>query len=336
MTQKGTLLLSREDVASLLTLPEYVEIVEEAFRAYAEGRTVAPGLLHADVPDGEFHVKSGGLELARPYFCLKANAGFYRNRDRFGLPNIQGMIVLYSAENGYPLALMDSIEITVNRTGAAGAVAAKHLARPESRVVTVCGCGTQGRIQLQALKEVLPVERVFAFDVDSGAARRFAAEMEGQLGLEVTVASDLPAAVGKSDVCVTCTPARHHFLKSEDVTPGTFVSAFGADSPEKWEIDPGLMASGTVVVDILEQCATVGELHHALRAGVMEEDDVHAGLGEVVTGRKAGRTAEEEITVFDATGTGLQDAASAAAAYERALERGRGTFFDFFGTEEVR
>jgi len=330
VTQTGTLLLSRADVASLLGLRDYIDAVEEAFAAHARGETLAPGLLHADAPEGEFHIKTGGLARSRAYFCLKANAGFYQNRARFGIPNIQGMIVLYDAGNGYPLALMDSIEITVNRTGAATAVAARRLARPESRVATICGCGTQGRIQLRALREVLPIEEVFAYDRDESAAASFAEEMTEALGIAVMPVACAAEGTSRSDVVVTCTTSRIPFLAAEDVRPGTFVAAMGADSPNKAELEPALLASSTVVVDILEQCRRVGELHHALAAGLMTVDRVHAELGDVVVGARPGRTSEDEIIVFDATGTGLQDAASGAAVYERALEVGRGTYFDFF------
>jgi alanine dehydrogenase len=330
MKPQGTMLLNREDVSSLLCLSDYVEVVENAFKAYAQGTTLSLGLLHVDAPEGEFHIKAGGPGQPRTYFGLKVNAGFFQNRQRFGLPNIQGTIILCDGENGYPLAFMDSTAITINRTGATTAVAAKYLARPDSRSVTICGCGTQGRIQLRSLKHLLPIEMAYAFDFDAAVAESFASDMSRELGIEVTAVRDLGSATGESDVCVTCTPARSYFLKREDVPPGMFVAAIGADSPDKQEIDPKLMASSTVVVDILDQCAEVGELHHAIEEGIIGGDQVHGELGEIILGKKPGRTSDDEITIFDSTGTGLQDAAAAAAAYERALESGKGIFFDFF------
>lgn len=332
MKPQGTMLLNRADVSSLLNLSDYLEVVESAFKAYAEGTTLSLGLLHVDAPDGEFHIKAGGPERPRTYFGLKVNAGFFQNRDRFGLPNIQGTIILCDGENGYPLAFMDSTAITINRTGATTAVAAKYLARADSRSVTICGCGTQGRIQLRSLEHLFPIEMAYAFDFDAGVAESFATDMSRELGIEVTAVRDVGSATRKSDVCVTCTPARSYFLAEEDVPLGMFVAAIGADSPDKQEIDPRLMASGTVVVDILDQCAEVGELHHAIDGGIIGRDQVHGELGEVIVGAKPGRTSDDEITIFDSTGTGLQDAAAAAAAYERALESGKGTFFDFFAS----
>ena len=325
----GVLLLTRGDIATLLTLEDCITAVEQAFRAHALGQSLALGLLHGDAPDGEFHIKAGGFLEPTPYYALKANAGFFGNSERFGLPNIQGLILLYSAATGSPLAVMDSGGITAKRTGAATAVAAKYLARPDSTVVAVCGCGTQARIQLQALQHVIPIERVNAYSIDGDEAADFCEAMSAELGVPVERAADPARAVRHSDVCVTCTPSREYFLDHSHVSPGTLVAAVGADSPEKQEIDPRLLAANTVVVDLLDQCVAVGELHHAIEAGLMTAADVRAELGDVVTGRASGRSSDDEIVVFDSTGTALQDAAAAVLAYERALAGGRGTRFHF-------
>ena len=162
MKPSDTLLLGREDVAALLNLDECIAAVEEAFRLDSEGRSLPPGVLGVPARGGGFHVKAAGLELSRTYFAAKINANFSQNFERFGLPAIQGVILLCDGENGRPLALLDSIEVTILRTGAATAVAAKYLARPRSQTATVCGCGNQGRVQLRALTRVLPIERAYA------------------------------------------------------------------------------------------------------------------------------------------------------------------------------
>src|SRR5215472_16128457 len=151
MKPAGTLLLQRRDIAGLLTLDEYIAVVEQAFRLYGERKTAPPGMLGIHSGCGAFHIKAGLLPLSRNYFALKANANFFGNQQRFGMPNIQGVILLSDGENGYPLALMVSIEVTIQRTGAATAVAARRLARRDSRMATICGCGNQGRSQLRAL-----------------------------------------------------------------------------------------------------------------------------------------------------------------------------------------
>lgn len=318
------LLLSRPEVAALMTFPEYVRVVEEAFRLHAQGCALEPALSHVDADGGEFHIKAGGLRGTTPYFALKVNGGFFQNRARFGLPNIQGLIVLSRADNGVPLAAMDSIEITIQRTGAATAVAARHLARPDSRVATVCGCGTQGRVQLRALRHALPLERAFAWSRQMERAQAFAAEMSQELGIPVTPSADLAEALGQSDVCVTCTPARAPFLRRRDIPAGMFIAAVGADSPDKQELEAELVAGAKVVADIRQQAAHVGDSHHAIARGLMEPAQIYAELGEVIAGEKPGRATAQEVIVFDSTGTALQDVAAAAAVYERAQQAGVG------------
>lgn len=325
----GTLLLSRSDVAALLTLDECIAAVEEAFRQHGLGRTSPPKVLGMPAVDGGFHIKAAWLERPGPFFAAKLNGNFFYNQQRFAMPNIQGLVVLCDASNGYPLAVMDSIEITILRTGAATAVAAKHLARPDSKVAAICGCGNQGRVQLRALCRVLPLEHVYVFDVNQNQACGLASECSQQLGIRVEVIQELEPAVRKSDVCVTCTPARKHFLNKDWVAPGAFVAGVGADNEEKQELDPQLLASSKVVADNAEQCAQIGDLHHAIAAGLMTPRDVHAELGEVVAGRKPGRTSDEEITIFDSTGTALQDVAAAAVVYERAAKLEHGSRFCF-------
>ena len=331
MKPKGTLLLSRRDVAALLGLDECIVAVENAFKLHAEGRSLPPGVLGIHACGGAFHIKAAGLELARPYFAAKVNGNFFQNNQRFGLPNIQGLIALCDAENGYPLAVMDSIEITIIRTGAATGVAADYLARHDSTVATISGCGNQGRISLRALVAVRRLQRVYAFDVDHDQARRYADELCKELHIDVTAVRDLGEAVGRSDICVTCTPSKQPYLNRSDVMPGAFIVAVGADNEEKQELDPRLIAASKLVVDSLDQCATIGDLKLALSQGLMTRSDVHAELGEVITGRKPGREHREEIIVFDSTGTAVQDVAAAAIVYEKAVAADRGILLDFAG-----
>ena len=331
MKPDGTLLLTRNQISELLCFSDYFSAVEAAFKAHAENGSISQGLLHLDSHEGEFHVKGGGLQLEKNYFAFKINGGFYQNSKLRGIPNIIGTIALCDGESGYPLAIMDSGEITRQRTAAAAAVAAKHLARTDAETITICGCGTQGQAQLSAMKWLLPLRKAYAFDVDASQRERFAARLSSELELEIEPVTEAAAAVRRSDVAVTCTPSRRAYVSPSDVRGGTFIAAMGADSPEKQELDPSLLASSKVVVDILEQCEKVGELHHALRLGAMRREQVHAELGEVVAGRKPGRTSADEITIFDSTGTALQDVAAAAVVYEKALTANVGTRFNFLG-----
>ncbi|HEV2914374.1 MAG TPA: ornithine cyclodeaminase family protein [Pyrinomonadaceae bacterium] len=329
MKAEGTLLLKRRDVAELLSIEECIAAVERVFRLQGEGKTTPPGVLGLHTRAGGFHIKAGLLELDRSYFAAKTNANFPQNVKRHNLPLIQGVIVLCDAENGYPLAVMDSIEITIQRTGAATAVAAKHLARPDSKTATICGCGNQGRISLRALAAVMPIEKVLAYDNDEAQAQRFARELGKELRIEVAAVRELERAVGQSDICITCTPSTQPFLRREPVAPGTFIAAVGADSPEKRELEPSLMRGNKIVVDILEQCARFGELHHALDSGQVTKEHVHAELGEVLAGVKPGRISDREIIIFDSTGMALQDVVAAAAVYEKAVRTGTGITMSF-------
>jgi len=324
----GTRLLSRTEVAALLDLDDCIAAVEDAFLAHAGGRAIPPGVLGVHVEGGGFHLKTAGLLGAAPRFAAKLNGNFHGNAERFGLPRIQGLVILCDALNGYPLSVMDSTEITVLRTAAATAVAAKHLARAGSTTVTICGCGLQGRAHLKALRRVRALETAYAFDVDPAVAERFAAELAGELALEVVPTGDLARACRRSEICVTCTPSRQPLLRPGDIPLGAFIAAVGADSEEKQELDPELFRSARVVVDHLGQCATIGELHHALVAGIVATSDVAAELHEVVSGAKPGRLSDDEVVIFDSTGVALEDVAAAALVFERAREAGVGTVLE--------
>jgi ornithine cyclodeaminase/alanine dehydrogenase-like protein (mu-crystallin family) len=200
-----TLILSRSDVLDLLSLPECIDAVERAFRLHAEGRTLGPGVLSVPAAGGGFHIKAAGLVGERSYFAAKTNANFSENPRRWGLPTIQGMIVLADAANGTPLAVIESGSVTALRTGAATAVAAKFLARPDARTATIVGCGVQGEIQLAAITTVLPLQRVMLFDIDHTRAESLAARAAGKNGVRLEAIKDLQAALRGSDVCVTCT-----------------------------------------------------------------------------------------------------------------------------------
>jgi alanine dehydrogenase len=318
-------ILSRRDVVDLLSLPDCIAAVENAFRLHAEGRTLGPGVLGVPASSGGFHIKAAGLVGERSYFAAKTNANFPDNPQRFGLPTIQGTVVLADASTGAPLATMDSGSVTALRTGAATAVAARYLARRKARSATIVGCGVQGEFQLAAIATVLPLQHVWVVDTDLARAESFAARARASLGIRVEAVVDLRAALRASDVCVTCTPSRKAFVSRDDVAAGTFIAAVGADNRGKQELEPALVAASTLVVDVLEQCAEIGELQHVLAAGLMTREAVHAELGDVVAGRRPGRTSDEEITIFDSSGTALQDVAAAVVVYEKALSSGRGT-----------
>jgi len=315
-----TRILTRQDVAAVLDLDDCITAVEEVFRSYGQGRIGPPQSMGIHAEAGGFHIKAAMTEV----FATKINANFPQNPQRHGLPTIQGVIVLFDPDRGTLRAILDSTLITTLRTAAATAVAATYLARPEAKTVTIVGCGIQGRAHLEALLRVRPITRAHAFDTLAGNAERFAAEMGGRLGIEVLESRSLDDAVAGSDIVVACTPARTPILQLHHLREGMFIAGVGADNPEKNELAAALLQHSLVVPDILDQAATMGDLYHAITSGLMTREDIHGELGEVVCGRVAGRTREDESFIFDSTGTALQDVATASIALARSVERGVG------------
>lgn len=318
MAGNETLLLTRADIARSMALADYIDAVEQAFERLGAGRMAVPPVVHIPAPGGAFHIKSAGFVGEPAYVAVKVNGNFPDNQRRHGLPTIQGAIILCSATDGSLLAVIDSIEVTAMRTGAATAVAAKYLAHKDTDTLTVIGCGVQGRVQLLSLIEVLPLNTVYAFDLDTKCSAEFAEHMSADTGISVIPVKHFADGTLASRAVVTCTSARRPFLGREHVRPGTFIAAVGADNDDKQELDVELMAEARVIVDLLEQCAGIGELHHALDAGAMERTDVVAELAGIVAGTVKPEFAADDIIVFDSTGSAIQDVAAAGIIYERA------------------
>jgi alanine dehydrogenase len=306
------LLLSGDDIRNLLTWADAVSAVESAFHALGTGAAPTPGILGFHISGGGFHIKAGLSQLEGGYFVTKINANLPGNSER-GLPTIQGVIALFSAVDGRLVALLDSIELTARRTGAATAVAAKYLSRSDATVLTIIGCGAQAYAQIRAVCEVRPIERVFTYDVKQDAAEVMAQRIEHDIDIEAEAVPSSQAGTRLSDIIITCTPSRTPILFLNDVRPGTFVAAVGADNPEKHEIDPQLLRQAYVVADLLPQCQTIGDLHHANVNNAHELAAFVAGFAEKPSSR-------EEIVVFDSTGIALQDVFTAAHVYEKALQ----------------
>lgn len=323
----STLILSRADIAQLMSPRDYLEAVELGFRASAQGQAWAPTPLHLRGDGGGFHVKAAGLAGGRPVAAFKLNANFPGN-PAHGLPTIQGAILLFDLSNGQLLAIMDSIEITMRRTAASTALAARALAQREAVTVTICGCGAQARPQIEALAQVVTIAGGHAFDTDASKAGAFAQVATDLTGAPFQSARTLRDATHQSDIIVTCTTASEPFLALDDVPPGAFIAAVGADNPDKNEIQPALMARAKVFVDSLDQCLVMGDLHHAIAAGAMAAADVQAELAQVIVGAVGRWPDPSDIIVYDSTGVAHQDVASAALAFERAIARGVGARVD--------
>jgi alanine dehydrogenase len=315
-------ILGQRDIATLMSPADYLAAVENGFRAANEGRASSPPPLHLAANDGGFHAKGALIENAHGvYAVLKFNGNFPGNVDR---PTIQGVVLVSDARTGSPLAIMDSVEITLRRTAAASALAARHLARQDSSSIAFCGCGAQAWAHLEAFADIFDLVEGAAWDVDAGKAARFAFRAREMFGVELRAVRSLRQATLDADIVVTTTTASAPFLGVEDVAAGAFIAAVGADAPHKNEIEPALMARSQVYADVLAQCIVMGDLHHAIAAGALTREDVRGDLATLVSGHCAHRLSADEVILFDSTGTAIEDAASAVLILERALENGGG------------
>jgi alanine dehydrogenase len=318
LDRSDTLAVAGFEPGRQVGLAECVDAVESALRAHGEGQAFGLGRRQAAGPAGAFHVTSGGYpEL----LSVKVNGHFPPAGP--GEPvRLTGAILLFDAQTGEPSALLDSLIVTQLRTAAITAIAASHLARADARTALLVGAGRQARGQVHALK-LTQIERLLVFDRTPERASELV-QLATSLGLVAESADDLSQAAQASDVIVTVTRAESPVLARGDVSPGALVVALGADGPGKQELHPLILEGAVVVVDMLEQAAESGELARAIEAGVLTRGDVRAELGEIVAGRKPGRGDAGETFVFDSTGTGLQDAATAALVVEAARRDGIG------------
>ncbi|MCJ9752921.1 ectoine utilization protein EutC [Neorhizobium sp. BETTINA12A] len=324
-------ILTEKDLRKLVPLDgEAVGCVEDAFHALATKPVAMPPILRLDIPEhrGEVDVKTAyvpGIEG----FAIKISPGFFDN-PKIGLPSTNGMMVLLSSRMGLVQALLlDNGYLTDIRTAAAGAVAAKHLSRPDSAVAAIFGAGMQARLQLEALALVRPIREARIWARDLGKAKTVAAELTIRLGITVTAEADPEIAVADADIVVTTTPSEIPILKAEWLQPGQHVTAMGSDAEHKNEIDPAAIAKVDVyVADSLKQTRRLGELHHAVKAGLISPDAEFSELGQVIAGIRPGRENAGQITLADLTGTGIQDTAIATLAFARADAAGAGTAFE--------
>jgi len=305
---------------------ESVAVVADAFTSLAKGDATVPPIMRVDIPEnkGEVDVKTAYIK-GLDSFAVKMASGFYDNY-RLGLPSGSGLMVLISTKTGIPEAvLLDNGYLTHTRTGAAGAVVAKYLAPKNINTAGVVGAGTQARFQMIALKLMRDFRKVLVYGILPGEAAQYASEMSGVLGIEVVEAPDAEAVVRGSDFVATCTPSKEPYLKAEWLHPGLHITSMGADAEEKQELFADVLGhADRLVCDRKSQCFRLGELHHALEEGIISEDADIAELGELTSGRKPGRSSDEEITICDLTGVGIQDTAIALLAYKKAVEKGLG------------
>ena len=314
-----TMILTRSDVARILT-PELANMaVEQAFLAYGSGLADMPAksylvFAHGDLCSMPAYLHGQDLEAAG----LKSVTAHPDNRTQ-GLPTVMAVVILVDPANGVPLAVMDGTYLTDLRTGAAGALAAKLLSREETRHAGFVGCGAQARTQLSCTMLVRPLDRIKIWQHSqvSGSSLKFAAWAGDNFGIKTEVLTDIDAVTSEVDLLVTTTPSREPLVRT--VSPGTHINAMGADARGKREISSGLLKKCRIIVDDWTQAANSGEINVPFKNGLIRREDVHAELGQVAAGRRSGRAGAREITLFDSTGLAIQDMACALVVY-RALK----------------
>jgi len=313
-------LIMRKDIERIVSIGELMGAMEDAFRAKAMGKVSMPTKVYIELPEGDFRTMMAyipDLKMA----CVKVVNVHPSNPAKHGLPTVMATIVLIDPDTGRPLAIMDGTYLTNMRTGATGGVAAKYLARKNSKVIGMVGAGSQARTQLLALNQVFKIEEVRVCAKTRMECERFVKDME-PLGLKILINESVEEAVRGCDIIVTTTPVTSPLVKNEWVEEGMHINAIGADAKGKEELDPEILKRAKVVVDDYEQACQYGELNVPVSKGIFKPEQIHAELGEIIIGRKPGRISDEEITVFDSTGLAIQDLAAAALVYRRAMKLG--------------
>jgi ornithine cyclodeaminase/alanine dehydrogenase len=321
------LVLTRDEIASLLTMRDTIEVVEAAFRELADGRVVMPvrPTLRVADPPGLVNVMPAYLAGANA-IGLKLVSSYPRNPATFGIPSVQATILYSDVRNGQLLAIMEAGAITAIRTGAASGVATKYLARPDSSVVGILGSGVQAATQLEAVCTVRSIKTARVYSPTRAHRTAYAETMTSHLHVDVVPVDTAEEAVTRADIIVAATAAREPVLRGAWLAPGTHVNGIGTHTPDTRELDETVIARSKVVVDDREAALReAGDLLIPIAAKLISQDPIYAALGEIITGRKVGRTNNDEITLFKSQGLAMQDVATAKLVYDRARSRGVGT-----------
>ncbi|KYH27121.1 alanine dehydrogenase [Halalkalicoccus paucihalophilus] len=325
-----TLLLNGDDVAENARLSELIPAIEDAFAAYERGDAQMPPKSYIDLPqyNGDFrsmpaYLDAGSWDAAG----IKWVNVHPDNPADHELPTVLGTMIYSDPETAVPLAIMDGTELTMQRTGAAAAVATDHLAVEDAGSMGIIGAGVQAYTQLEAIAEVRPIERVVISDLDEERVERFVSEFSDRF--DVSGGSIEEAA--SCDVLSTVTPVEEPIVSREAVGEYTHINAMGADAEGKHEIADEVLLDAKLVIDDHAQTTHSGEINVPYNAGVLGDEDIHAAIGEIVVGDEEGRTPEDGVTVFDSTGLAIQDVAAAHVVYEHADENDNGYPFDLLG-----
>jgi alanine dehydrogenase len=326
-----TLLLNRQDVGRLISMQEVIGTVEEAFKAFNSGQVVQPPYtcINLPPPRGEIDFKLGYCAANEIISMKSSSGGFPNNPTEHGVPSGMGTILLYDARSCALLCVMDGSLLTGLRTGAAGAVSVKALARKNAKTITSIGTGNQARMQIRAIREVMSIEAIHAWSRQPETLARYKADIEREFGIPVVAARSKQEAVEQADILITTTRGKGSLVEAAWVRPGTHIVAIGTDTHGKQELEPEIFRNAKIVNDSIAQCVEKGETWHPLNQKIIRKDDIHAEIGEILLGRKPGRETDDEITIFDSTGMAIQDNTTSHLIYRNAIASNTGTAFEF-------
>lgn len=320
MPKHETLILSQRDVAKVVNVKSAIGAVEEAFREYGLGRAQMPPKIYLDLKEFSGDFRAMPSYVRKFNLCTLKWVNAHPQNAVFGLPAVMAVMIVSDPKTGFPLAIMDGTLATSLRTGAGGAVAAQFLARKNSEIVALVGCGVQARAQLTGLHEIFKIKEVRVWGHQKALIQKFIRAMK-KTNIAITAAATIRECVEGADIVVTTTPSRVPLVQSGWIKEGTHINAIGADAPGKEELYPRILKRAKVVVDDFAQAAHSGEINVPVQKGIFKLKDIHASLGEIVAGKKKGRTSEREVTVFDSTGLAIQDTAVASLIYKAALKK---------------
>lgn len=328
---RSALLLSKKEVSAVFHMKDAIKAVENAYRESGLKTAMIPPRIRIDME------RYSGNILIMPAYLTGMNAlgtklvTTHLNNAKLGMPTVIATIILNDPKTGFPISIMDGTYITAMRTGAAGAVAAKYLSRKGASTVTIVGAGVQGRSQVMGLCEVRAIERVLVFDTDQRRCKRYVEEMKRIIDADIVKTNSLEKAIPDSDIVVTATPSSNPVVKGEWLAEGCHVTGIGSHSPDARELDENVIERASKIVLDTWDAKKVGDISYPISRGLFEEKDIYGEIGEIVAGKKAGRTSEKEITVFKSVGTAMADVSTASRAYRKAIAMGVGRHIDLWG-----
>ncbi len=322
---RKTLILGRSDIEGLLTVAEYNEAIEEAFRAHGLGKYIMDPKMHIIIP--KYH----GEWEAMPSYCEEPETSACKwvaireeNGRNFGLPNVFSTLIYTDPRTGFPLAICDGTYHTLMRTGAAGGVSAKYLARKDSENLGLIGAGFVATGLLASMNDLFKLKKVRVWSRTAATANKYVRENNRKYDLDIKAVPEPKEAAKGMDIIGTSTPATSPIVKDEWIEEGTHIAAIGADMTGKQELEVAILKRAKIYVDDLQQCIRDGEINVPLARKQITLKDIAGTLGEVIAGKKKGRTSDQDITLFDSTGIALQDSVVVIREYKRAVERGVG------------